>query len=82
MGNVRIVVNRKTVAELLKSPAVKADLERRAQAIATAAGDGMEVDSEVGPNRARASVRTATYAARRAEAKDRALTKALGAGRH
>lgn len=81
MSRVRIELNRAGVRELLTSPAVRADLERRARAIAAAAGSGMEVDSEIGRNRARASVRTATNAAMRREATERALTRAIDAGR-
>lgn len=79
--NVRIEVNRKAVRSLLRSPEVKADLERRAKKIAAAAGPGFEVDSHVGKNRARADVATGTFEAMRAEATDRALTRAVDAGR-
>jgi hypothetical protein len=41
----------------------------------------METESSTGPNRARASVWTATREAMEAEAKDRALTRAIDAGR-
>ena len=58
-----------------------ADLQARARRIAAAAGEGMEVDYAVGARRARASVRTASFAAMRAEAKNRALSRALDAGR-
>lgn len=78
---VKVVINRAGVRQLLQSPEVRADLERRANAIAAAAGDGMEADSAVGPTRARASVRTATHDAVVAEATDRTLTRALDAGR-
>lgn len=77
----RVRLNRKGVRELLQSREVLSDLERRANAIAAAAGEGMEVDSEIGRNRARASVRTATREAVLAEAQQRALTRALDAGR-
>lgn len=77
----KVRLNRKGVRELLRSREVLSDLERRANAIAAAAGEGMEVDSEVGRNRARASVRTATREAVLAEAQQRALTRALDAGR-
>jgi hypothetical protein len=82
MANVRIVLNRKGVREILRSPEVEADLERRARHIAAAAGPGHEVDVTVGGNRARASVRTDTFEAMRDEATDRNLTRALDAGRH
>ena len=79
--SVRIVLNRKGMRQLLRSPEVLADLKRRAEAIAAAAGSGMEVSAMVGRNRARASVITATSEARNAEATSRALTRAIDAGR-
>lgn len=78
---VRIVLNRAGVEELLRSPEVRADLERRARAIAAAAGEGMEVDSAIGRTRARAMVWTDTPRARLAEATNRTLTRAIDAGR-
>lgn len=81
MANIRIEVNRKGVRDLLRSREVEADLTRRAQAIAAAAGAGHEVDSEVGRNRVRVSVRTDTIDAMLAEATSRSLTRALDAGR-
>lgn len=81
MKRVRIVMNHKGARDLLRSKEVLADLERRAEAIAAAAGDGMEPSAMVGKNRARASVITATHSARRAEATSRALTRAIDAGR-
>ena len=80
-GTVRIELNRDGIAALLKSSEVQDDLRRRAEAIAKQAGDGFEVDVRVGANRARASVRTATIEAMRAEAESRTLTQALDAGR-
>ncbi len=82
MAKVRIELNKKAVREILRSPEVQADLKRRADAIAAAAGPGHETDLSVGRNRARASVVTATHEARRAEAVDRALTRAIDAGRN
>jgi hypothetical protein len=82
MAVLKIKLNRTGIAELLKDPAVLADLRRRAEAIARAAGGGgMEVDSGLEKSRARASVRAADTEARKAEAKDRALTRAIDAGR-
>lgn len=79
--NVRIELNSKGVRQLLHDPGVLADLERRAKRIAAAAGEGMETDSDAGGTRARAVVITATRDAQRAEATDRALTRAVDAGR-
>lgn len=82
MGNIRVEVNREGIAQLLKDPGVAADLERRARNIAAAAGPGMEVEPPFeGARRVRVTVRTGTYAAREAEAKNRALTRAIDAGR-
>lgn len=78
--SVRIKLNPAGVAQLLTDPGVAADIERRTRAVAAAAGPGMEA-SMGGRKRARGSVITATGTARRAEASDRALTRALDAGR-
>lgn len=77
----RIKLNHKGVRALLRSPQVLADLERRARAIAAAAGPGHRVESGVGRNRARAAVVTETPEARHAEATERNLTRAIDAGR-
>jgi len=82
-STVRIEITPGAITEILKSPEVQADLRARAERIAAAAGDSedYEVDSRVGATRARASVRTASYAAMKDEAKNRTLTRALDAGR-
>lgn len=76
-----VEINKAGVRDLLRSEEIRADLERRAQAIAAAAGDGFEVEVFRGANRYRVSVRTGTEPARRAEATDRSLTRAIDAGR-
>lgn len=78
---VRFVLHEAAVRELLRSPGVQQDLERRARSIAAAAGEGMEASSNLGPNRAHASVITTTTEARVAEATQRSLSRALDAGR-
>lgn len=78
---IRIEINSAGIQALLKSEEVQSLLEEKARRIAAAAGDGMEVSSRIGATRARASVITATKAARKAEAVDRALTSAIDAGR-
>jgi hypothetical protein len=79
--SVDVKLNRKGMRDLLQSAEVRSDLAARAARIAAAAGDGMESDSSVGSNRARASVWTGTYEARRAEADGFALSRAIDAGR-
>jgi hypothetical protein len=81
MRDVKIVLNRKGVRDLLTSDEVEADLRRRAEAIAARAGAGMEAEVSKGRTRARASIRTATPAAMHEEAVRRTLTSALDAGR-
>ena len=67
---------------LLQSPEVRADLLRRANAIARAAGEGeFDVTESMTPTRARVSVGTADHKARLGEAEKRSLTSALDAGR-
>jgi hypothetical protein len=78
---VRIVLNRRGVRELLRSPEIQRDLRRRAEAIARVAGPGHEVDTQVGRNRARAAVITGTFEAAHNEATNRSLTRAIDAGR-
>lgn len=80
-SSLRIELNKAGVRALLVSPEIQADLKTRADRIAQAAGEGFEAEVGTGANRARAIVRTATFEARRAEARDRVLTRALDAGR-
>ena len=82
MGDLKIVLNKRGVAALLSGPEVRADLYRRARAIAQAAGPGHEVSVTVNRRRARASVRTVTPEAMEAESTQHRLTSALDAGRH
>lgn len=77
----KVKLNRAGMTALLKSDAVRADIERRAQAIAAAAGDGHEAGSSIGQTRARASVITTTFDAMYREATNRTLTRAFDAGR-
>lgn len=74
-------VHSRALAAILKGKGTVADLDARTRRIAAAGGSGMVAQVEVGPTRARGSVITATNAARRREAKNRALTRALDAGR-
>ena len=80
MANVRVVLNRAGMRQLLRSPEVLADLQRRGEAIAAAAGPGHRVEAQVGPARARVAVITDTFDAVRNEATSRTLTAAIGAG--
>lgn len=80
MSNV-VKVDGAALVKILRSRSVLADLERRAARVAAAAGRGHVVDSDVGRNRARASVRTVGAAAARNEAIRHTLTAAVQAAR-
>lgn len=78
---VRAVLNGREVRRLLKSPEVTAELLRRGERIAAAAGPGFVAKPSMGPNRARVAVVATTAAAQRAEARDGALSMSVDAGR-
>jgi hypothetical protein len=73
--------NRKSVAVIAKSRAATDLTHSAATRIAAAAGVGFEVNTRRGKSRAVSSVHSATYEARIAEHNDRALTRAIDAGR-
>lgn len=81
----RVKWNYPGLGEIMRGPAMLADLQRRARAIASAAegasGEQYIVDSGVGPKRARASVRTGSVAAAQKEATEHVLLRSLDAGR-
>ncbi len=81
--SVRIALNPAGVVALLQSAEIAADLEARGNRIAEAAGGApdFEVRSTRNRDRAIAFVTAATPAGRKAEAEDRALTRAIDAGR-
>lgn len=69
--------------QLRSDPAIQAELHRRGEAIAAAAGGGDDYKVIDSPNRTRARVIvvTATPEAMREEATNRTLSQALDAGR-
>lgn len=81
VGSFRLELDHDGIAQLLKSSEVAAECEAAAGRIAAAAGDGFEVSGPwragFGGGRAAYSVRTATQAAREAEATEKALTVAV-----
>lgn len=80
---VTIKINRAAFDELRRSPALVDLLQQHGNRIAAAANaaagadDAFEVDTVINPSRAVVFVRTATQEGRRAEATDRALTRAV-----
>lgn len=79
--SVRIQLNKKGIARLAHSPEMQGILNGIAEDIAAAAGEGFEAKPGRRSDRARAVVIATTRKARRAEEKDRVLTRAIQAGR-
>ena len=77
----RIKLNLAGFRKLRRSPEVMADLEKRARRIADAAGPGHAGEVTKGRTRALGMVWTDTHEARRGEAANRSLTRAIDAGR-
>lgn len=81
----RVELHSDEIAKILRAEGpyeeIADELVRRGQAIADEAGEGFEVETFTGANRLRVSVFTATDEARRREATERVLIRALDAGR-
>lgn len=78
---VRIVYNLAAFRELRTAPAVQADITRRAEAVAAAAGEGYEAKQMTqSKTRARAIVYPDTYAAAVDNSENQTLLRALQAG--
>lgn len=77
----RIKWKNKGFRQLRKSNEVLEELEKRAEKIADRAGPGVETSPFMGRNRARVSVITVTEEARRANAEQNTLLRAVDAGR-
>lgn len=80
MSRVNFKLNRSGVRELLRSEEAKAVCKGYADAIQARAGDGYEVSTMTGANRANASVYAATVEARRDNYENNTLLKARGGG--
>lgn len=82
MGSFRLKFNVNGFRALRTDPKVVAEIRRRAQRVADAAGEGVEVlPAETPRNRARAVVGPVTGDAARRVAKDNTLLRALEAGK-
>ena len=78
----KIKWNRAAFREIRTLPAVDADMQSRAERVASAAGSGYEAKRTDNPrNRARAAVVTTSYRAIRENARHQTLLKSLDAGR-
>lgn len=70
-------LNRKGVAELMKSKAMQGILKEHATTIKDRVGDGYEQDIYVGNNRANAMVKAETFKAKKDNSKNNTLLKAV-----
>ena len=77
MSNFKFKLNRKGVAELMKSDEMQAVLSDHAKKVRDSCGDGYEQDIYVGKNRANAMVSASTHAAKRDNMKNNTLLKAV-----
>ena len=73
MSDMKFKLNRKGVAELMKSAEMQAILIEEASNVRNSAGDGYEQDIHVGNNRANAMVRATTYQAKKDNMKNNTL---------
>lgn len=80
MAKVRVEIDDAGMKKLLKHPAVKRDMKRRADAIARAAGDGHGVEQDDTGDRSRATVVTRSRNAKVREAESRNLSRAVRSG--
>lgn len=81
-GSTRIEMNSEGARQLLTSPDIRADLLRRGQAVARSAGPGFEAIPQTRRTaRAAVVVVPTTASARRAQARDRVLNRAIDAAR-
>lgn len=81
MADDRVELNDAGIQAFLRSTELMAELQRRADAVAAAAGEGFKAEIWQGHDRAHATVTATTHAARRAEATDRVLSRAIDAAR-
>ena len=78
--SVKFKPNKRTAEAILKGPEVQALLARKAAEVAARAGEGFTSGVRVGKDRARAYVLPETYKARRRQARDHVLERAVGRG--
>jgi hypothetical protein len=81
MARVRLEFHHDGFDEVRRSPEVAADIARRTEAIAAAAGDGFEARTSLTKSRARGVVITAEPAAMVQQARDHTLERSIDAGR-
>lgn len=77
MGKTKIKLNKKGVADLMKSAEMQTVLKDYATSIKNRCGDGYEQDIHVGKNRANAMVSATTFKAKKDNIKNNTILKAV-----
>lgn len=77
MSKLKFKLNRKGVAELMKSKEMQEVLREYATNIKNRCGEGYEQDMHIGKNRANAMVSAATYQAKSDNLKNNTILKAV-----
>lgn len=78
--SVKFKPNKRTAEAILKGPEVQALLARKAAEVASRAGEGFTSGVRAGKDRARAYVLPETYKARKNQARNHVLERAVGRG--
>nr|DAK98272.1 MAG TPA: type I neck protein [Caudoviricetes sp.] len=78
--SVKFRPNKRAAEAILKGSEVQALLARKAAEVAARAGEGFTSGVRVGKDRARAYVLPETYKARKRQARDHVLERAVGRG--
>lgn len=81
MPDARIEWNAEEFNKLARTPELESALGRICDRIANRAGEGHRAETYQGRDRVRGVVRTSTFAAAKAEAQERNLTRSVDAGR-
>jgi len=76
-NNVKVKLNRAGVKALLRSEEMRAICEKHASDIVRRCGEGYETDSFVGRNRVNVMVSASTYEAKRDNAENNTILKAV-----
>ena len=77
MANVKVVLNREGVRELLRSQEMLSICSEYANAALGRLGDGYEVSTHIGQNRVNAEVLAATFKARKDNQENNSILKSL-----
>ena len=77
MGKMQFKLNRKGVADLMKSAEMQTVLKDYATGIKNRCGDGYEQDIHIGKNRANAMVSASTYKAKKDNLDNNTILKAV-----